>query len=145
MTTRPRCLSKTVGNSAEDFYEGGERKHQHPGFGRQLITNYPLYMVKITYVPMRNNYRPNRALVLPCLVCFSSVLTLARVSWIKPFALPFELCLPLFGLLLMSLDYLSALPCWILFAYRRHTLALGLFLCLACTIPVCHCLTLPVY
>ncbi len=26
------------------------------------ITNYPLYMVKITYIPLRNNYRPNRAL-----------------------------------------------------------------------------------
>ncbi len=31
-----------------------------------------------------------------------------------------------FGLLLVYLDYLSALPCWILFADRRPTLALGL-------------------
>ncbi len=37
----------------------------------------------------------------------------------------------------MYLDYLSALPCWILFADRRPTLALGLLLCLASSMSVC--------
>ncbi len=36
----------------------------------------------------------------------------------------------LFGLLLVYLDYLSALPCWILFADRRPMLALGLLIAL---------------
>ncbi len=53
-------------------------------------------------------------LALPCLVCF-------LVFWFLPvfpgltFALPFGLCLHL-SLLLVYLDYLSAFPCWILFA-----------------------------
>ncbi len=56
---RPRCLSKNSRYSAGDFYGGGERKTlDSDGIN---ITNYPLYMVKITYVPLRNNYRPNRA------------------------------------------------------------------------------------
>ncbi len=51
---------------------------------------------------------------------------LARVSWINP--LPCcsnSVCTPL-GLLLVYLDYLSALACWILFTDRRPTLALGI-------------------
>ncbi len=57
---------------------------------------------------------------------FSSVLIPARVSWIKPLPCRSDSVRTSFGLLLVYLDYLSALPCWILFADRRPTLALGL-------------------
>ncbi len=74
------------------------------------------------------------SLALPCV--FSSVLILARVSWINP--LPshsYSVCTSL-GLLLVYLDYLSALPCWILFADRRPMLAPGILLCLTLNISV---------
>ncbi len=55
---------KTVGNSAGDFYGGGERKTPDILDSDGIKINiYPLYMLKITYVPLRNNYHPNRALV----------------------------------------------------------------------------------
>ncbi len=57
---------------------------------------------------------------------FSSVLIPARVSWINPLPCRSDSVRTSFGLLLVYLDYLSALPCWILFADRRPTLALGL-------------------
>ncbi len=50
----------TLGNSAGD----SERKTP-TSWIRTAIKSplpLPLYMVKITYVPLRNNYRPNRAL-----------------------------------------------------------------------------------
>ncbi len=56
----------------------------------------------------------------------TSVLIPARVSWINPLPCRSDSVRTSFGLLLVYLDYLSALPCWILFADRRPTLALGL-------------------
>ncbi len=56
----------------------------------------------------------------------TSVLIPARVSWINPLPCCSDSVRTSFGLLLVYLDYLSALPCWILFADRRPTLALGL-------------------
>ncbi len=63
---------------------------------------------------------------------FSSVLIPARVSWINPLLCRSDSVRTSFGLLLMYLDYLSALPYWILFADRRPTLALGLL----CVLPL---------
>ncbi len=65
------------------------------------------------------------SLALPCLV-FSSVLILARVSRIIPLPCHSDSVCTSLGLLLVYLDYLFVLPCWILFADRRPTLALGL-------------------
>ncbi len=96
-------------------------------------------------VHMRNNYRPNRALVLGLHCVFSSVLILARVSWINPLPSHSDSVCTSLGLLLVYLDYLSALPCWILFADRRPTLAPRILLCLALNISVYWCLTLPVF
>ncbi len=62
-------------------------------------------------------------LASPCV--FSSVLILARVSWINPLPSHSDSVCTSLGLLLVYLDYLSALPCWILFADRRPMLALG--------------------
>ncbi len=76
---------------------------------------------------------------LPCL--FSRVLILARVSWINPLPCHLDSVCTSLGLLLVYLDYLSALPCWILFADRRPMLALGRA-CLVCVVPVCHCMNL---
>ncbi len=61
---------------------------------------------------------------MPCL--FSSVLIPAHVSWINPLPCRLDSVRTSFGLLLVYLDYLSALPYWILFADRRPTLAIGL-------------------
>ncbi len=60
-------------------------------------------------------------IVLPCLDSIP-----ARVSWINPLPSRSDSVRTSFGLLLVYLDYLSALPCWILSADRRPTLALGL-------------------
>ncbi len=75
------------------------------------------------------------SLVFPCLIP-------ARVFWIYPYSLA------LWTLFASRLDYCSYTwiislpsPCWILFADRRPTLALGLLFCLALYIPVCQCLT----
>ncbi len=61
---------------------------------------------------------------LPCVL--TSVLIPARVSWINPLPCRSDSVRTSFGLLLVYLDYLSALLCWILFVDRRPTLALGL-------------------
>ncbi len=68
------------------------------------------------------------SLALPCL--FSRVLIPVRISWINPLPCRLESVCTSFGLLLLYLYYLSALPCRILFADRRPTLALGLLLVL---------------
>ncbi len=60
-------------------------------------------------------------IVLPCLALpcvFSCVLILARVSWIYPLPCHSDSVCTSLGLLLVYLDYLSALLCWILFADR---------------------------
>ncbi len=62
--------------------------------------------------------------------------------------LDLPLCLALWTLFVPRLDYCSYTwiislpsPCWMLFADRRPTLALGPLFCLALYIPVCQCLT----
>ncbi len=52
---------KTEGNSAGDFHGGDERKHRHPGLGRQLNHQLPPVSGENHLCPLRNNYRPNRA------------------------------------------------------------------------------------
>ncbi len=67
------------------------------------------------------------------LSCYSlalPVLIPACVSLINPFPCRSDSVCTSFGLLLVYLDYLSALPCWIFFADRRPMLAVGLlFVC----------------
>ncbi len=56
-------------------------------------------------------------LALPCLALPCLALPCLALPWA---------CFLVFWYLLVYLDYLSALPCWMLFADRRPTLALGL-------------------
>ncbi len=62
------------------------------------------------------------SLALPDLSCFDSCPCFLDL----PLSCRSDSVCPSFGLLLVYLDYLSALPCWILFTDRRPTLALGL-------------------
>ncbi len=70
-------------------------------------------------------------------MCFDK---LPRISCINPLPCHSDSVCTSLGLLLVYLDYLSALPCWILFADRRPTLVLGI-LSLSCLIHVCLLLT----
>ncbi len=73
-------------------------------------------------------------LVLPSL--FICVLIIAFVFLDCPFILPFGLCMPLFGLLLVYSDYSFCQALWILVADRWPTHALRILLCLVFNIPV---------
>ncbi len=69
------------------------------------------------------------------------VLITAPCSWINPLPCHSDSVCTSLGLLLVYLDYLSALPCWILFADHRPTLVLGILSVLL--IHVCLLLTEP--
>ncbi len=78
----------------------------------------------IVYILAIATLRSPRSCYSLALLVFSCLIP-ARVSWIN---LPCrsDSVYTSLGLLLIYLDYLSALPCWILFANRRPMLALGL-------------------
>ncbi len=78
----------------------------------------------ITFLAIATLRSPLSSHSLPCL--FSPALSPACVSRINPLPVVSDSVCTSLGLLLVYLNYLSALPCWILFADRRPTLALGL-------------------
>ncbi len=104
---------------------------------RSLVHHIDSYTTLLLPFTIELHFPSSTALTFCVFLCFDSCpcfpgFTLSLALW------------TLFGSLLVYLDYLSALPYWILFADRRPTLALGLLsalsvLYLFATVRPCLC------
>ncbi len=130
------CTDDTHTADCTDYTHTHTHTRTHTHTNRADCTDYTLYFTKycIAYITLLVIVTLPSPLIchsLALLCLFSHVLLLARVSWINPLPSHSDsVCISL-GLLLMYLDYLYALPCWILFADRRPSLALGLLFVLS--------------